>query len=148
MTFNVNLTITNIQEAQDANLRAIAALQPDGEFGEAIRDAVTMLHRYATSITHLGRYRQSKSGRWHYDLQGTGGGALRASQSMEVRGLYGRVFIDPSSVNPMTGQKPSVYGVYENARGGTHAFYDRTISEYGDQVMNDVGRRVAFAVVK
>ena len=147
--FDINLTITGLQERQDQNLRSIAALRPDGEFGEAVREAVTMLHRYAVSITHVGRYKQSKSGHWYYDKAGpgVGGGALRASHRMEVAGLYGRVYIDPAATNPRTGTRTGLYGIYENARGGSHAFYDRTISEYGDVVMNRVGRRVAFAVV-
>jgi hypothetical protein len=147
----INLDINGIQEAQDANLRAIAELSPAGEFGAAIRDATIALHRYAVSITHVGRYIQTSSGKWRWarpDEAGVGGGALRASHRMEVTALRGRVYVDPGSVNPRTGRKPAEYGAYENARGGAHAFYDRATAEYGPEVLRTVGDRVSAAVVK
>jgi hypothetical protein len=49
---------------------------------------------------------------------------------MELKGLRGRIYLDPSAINPRTGQKPAVYGYYENKRGGEHAFYDRTVEEF------------------
>lgn len=119
--------IESIQKAQERNLRRIAALQPTGKAGEAVRNAIVALHRYAVSITHVGRY----------DRMGVPGkkigGSLRASHRMEITGLEGQIYIDPSSVNPL-GQKPAIYGVYEHARGGEHAFYDRTVDGEGPRV--------------
>ena len=46
--------------------------------------------------------------------------------------MTGRIYIDPRAVNPR-GQKPSVYGFYENKRGGEHAFYDRTVEEFEEK---------------
>jgi hypothetical protein len=57
---------------------------------------------------------------------------------MELKGLRGRIYIDPASVNPRSKQKPSIYGYYENKRGGEHAFYDRTVEEFSDKVEDAV----------
>lgn len=109
------ITIRGIQRAQAANIAMIAAIKPGGAFGELIRFVTAGLHRKAVSITHVWRVR---------------GGGLRASHrmSLEGNGLRGRIYIDPSTVNPR-GQRPAVYGPHEHARGGTHAFYERTVNE-------------------
>lgn len=109
--------ITGIQQAQEWNLRAIAALKPSGAYGRAIRDIVTMLHRYEVAITHVDT------------------GALRASHRIEMNGLRGRIYIDQLARNPRTGTKTSVYGEVENARGGEHAFGARTVKEAAPQVV-------------
>jgi len=114
--FDIGLTITGIQEAQRANLAAVAALRPSGVFGRAVIYAATAAHRYAVAITHVDT------------------GALRASHRIEVKGLQGRIYIDPGSVNPRSGQKPVVYGPYEHARGGSHAFYQRVVDEKGGEI--------------
>lgn len=112
--------IRGIQEAQADNAKRIAALKPNGELGQVIKDQTIGAHRYAISITHVIT------------------GSLRASHRMELKGLHGRIYIDPASVNPRSKQKPVVYGYHENKRGGAHAFYDRTIEEYGSKVENAV----------
>lgn len=104
--------IKGIQEAQAENAKRIARLQPRGEVGQKIKDLTSSAHRYAVSITHVIT------------------GSLRASHRMEIKGLRGRIYLDPSAVNPRSGQKPAVYGYYENKRGGEHAFYDRTVEEF------------------
>lgn len=139
MPYVPQLSIEGIQEVQARNLKRIAALQPSGKAGEAVRDAVVALHRYAVTITHVGRY----------ERRGTviGGGALRASHRMEIHGLTGEIYIDPAARNPVTKQKPSVYGVYEHERGGEHAFYDRTRDEYGPQVSARVAADIKEALI-
>lgn len=109
--------LQGLQEAQLDNIKRIAALKPDSHFGVAVKEVTAALHRYAVTITHV----------WHIK-----GGGLRASHRMAFDGLHGRIYIDPSAVNPR-GQKPSVYGPYEEARGGEHAFYRRTLDESGDK---------------
>lgn len=115
------LTIRGIQEAQRWNLRAIAAMQPDGQFGRAIQYATTIVHRHAVSITHVDT------------------GALRASHRIQLDGLRGRIYIDPSSVNPDSGARPAVYGAIEEARGGSHAFYRRTVNETQNFIYQRLG---------
>ncbi len=136
MTYDPKISIEGIQEAMAKNNRRIAALKPNGASEEAVREAIITLHRYAVQITHVGKY--------------TGGGALKSSHRMDVQGLEGKVYIDPSSVSPRRGsakQMPVIYGVFEHARGGEHAFYDRTIAEIGGAVVNRAQRRIAEAVL-
>lgn len=117
-SFDVDMTIEGIQELQAANERMIAALKPAGVLGEAVRYGTTEGHRYAVAITHVDT------------------GALRGSHRMLIEGSgdRGRVFIDPGTRNPRTGQRPADYGVEEHERGGSHAFYARTESEAGDRI--------------
>jgi hypothetical protein len=135
MPFDVNLSLTGIQEVQARNLRRIAALKPEGAAGEAVRDALIALQRYAVQITHVGKY--------------VGAGALKNSHRIEVDGTEGMVYIDPSSVSPRRGTKarPVEYGVYENARGGEHAFYDRTVNEAGPSVTARAKQKITDAVL-
>ena len=112
----MRLTIEGIQGAQQANLRAIAALRPSGALGQAIRGASLAAHRYAVAVTHVDT------------------GALRASHRVHLRGLEGVISIDPAAVNPRSRKRPAEYGVYEHARGGSHAFYERTVAEAGPRI--------------
>ena len=135
-------TIENIQEVQARNQQMIAALQPRGALGEGVKVAGAELMRYAISITHVGRYIQSKSGRWRYarpNEPGRGGGALRALHRIDFAQSGGdataTISLDKDAVNPLTGQKPSVYGVYEHQRGREHAFYARAVRERGDEAL-------------
>jgi hypothetical protein len=111
-------SIEGIQEAQEANLRTIAALRPSGAYGNAIRMIITQLHRYKTTIIHVDT------------------GALRASQRIEQVGLKARSWIDEDAINPRTGDRPAVYGALEEARGGSHAFGARTVDEAAPQIVN------------
>lgn len=116
------LSITGLQEAQLDNLKRVAALKPEGELGREIKNVTLAAHRFAVQITHV----------WPVL-----GGGLRASHRVEVKGLRGRIYIDPHAVNPRGG-RPSIYGYYENRRGGDHAFYDRTIEEFENRTENAV----------
>ena len=111
-----DFTIKGIQEVLAANAKAIAAIQPRGAVGRALKYAVAELHRYAVYVTHVDT------------------GTLRASHRMELKAYQARVFVDPSSVNPRTGEKPVEYGLLEEKRGGRHAFYTRTVNERGNAI--------------
>lgn len=112
---SIDLDISGIQELQDANIRRIAALKPRGAFGRMLQYIGTAFHRYAVAITHVDT------------------GALKASHRLDLDLDLGRVsiFIDPTATNPRTGERTAEYGADEHARGGTHAFYARTIRERG-----------------
>jgi hypothetical protein len=125
------LGITGLQEALYDNQKRIAALRPSSAYGRAIRDVTVRLQRYAIGITHV----------WPDK-----GGGLRASHRMEVKELRGRIYIDPGAVNPR-GQKPSIYGPYEEARGGSHAFYNRTVDEAGPGEVTAVLRQLGRILV-
>jgi hypothetical protein len=110
-------TIRGLQEAQRWNARAIANMKPSGAYGRAIQNIVTQLQRYEMSVTHVDT------------------GSLRATQRMEIRGLRGRVYIDPRARNPRSRQMTSVYGAIEEARGGSHAFGNRTVNEAAPRIV-------------
>lgn len=129
---NGKITITGIQELQRANLKAISELKTSGAFGRAIIYATSQAHRYAVAFTHVDS------------------GALRAAHRIEIHpsGLHGSIYIDPSAINPK-GQKPSMYGIYEHARGGAHAFYQRVEQERGQEIANAAGeilRQALYAI--
>ena len=46
-----------------------------------------------------------------------------------VNPTQAEIFIDPSATNRRTKQRPAEYGLFEEARGGSHAFYTRTVEE-------------------
>lgn len=121
------LSIKGIQEAQAANNRSIAALKPRGEFGRAIQYMTAALHSYAIRITHVDT------------------GSLKGSHRMKMKlkqPIRGIIYIDPASVNPRSKQRPARYGVYEEARGGSHAFYTRTEKEAGPKVLTQAEKRI------
>jgi hypothetical protein len=119
--------IRELQKAQRWNARAIANMKPSGAYGKAMQVIVSQVQRYEVSITHVGRY--FVNGGWR------GGGTLRASERMEIHGLRGRVYLDPSARNPITQSRPAEYGVIENARGGEHAFGERTANDAAPRIV-------------
>lgn len=129
---SATMTIKGLQEAQQANQRRMAELKPSGAFGRAIQYATATLQRHAIGITHVWKVK---------------GGGLKSSHRMrlEAGGLRGVIYIDPAAVNPR-GQRPSVYGPVEHARGGDHAFYARTVDEAGPQVVRQVSNMVQVAL--
>jgi len=129
----VGISIKGLQEAMAQNARQIAALKPEGARGHALLYGLTALHRYAVSITHV----------WIFK-----GGGLRASHRMSVTepGERGRIYIDPAAINPR-GQRPAKYGIFEHARGGDHAFYDRTIAEAGPAITEEMKRMMLEGIV-
>lgn len=139
MPYKPELSIEGIQKAQARNLRRIAAIKPKGAAEQAVRDALIALHRYAVQITHVGKYK----------VRGAfvGGGSLRASHRIKHEGLSGMIYIDPKSRNPRSKTPPHEYGVYENARGGTHAFYDRTVDEIGGTVIQRAQDKIREAIL-
>lgn len=130
------------------NVRLISQAEARSEMARAVKDLTIGLHRYAVAYTHVGQYRQSRTGTWYYTRSGgVGGGSLRASHRMAFvdapDGPEGRIYIDPSSINPRTGRRPAEYGVYEHARGGDHAFYDRALTHADALAGNAMGRLAA-----
>ena len=113
---DVRATITGIQEAQAANIRLMAEVRPQSGLGRAVQYAISDLNRYAVSITHVDT------------------GALRASHRQRWMGeARAQLYLDPGARNPRTGALTSRYGPVENARGGAHAFYQRTYDERGEK---------------
>jgi len=87
-----------------------------GMFRDAITTQLNYLTWYARRITHKMSGVLALAHTWKYD-------------SYRTRGV---IFINPN-VSWMQGRsvirRPYVYGVYEHNRGGSHAFYARTVRE-------------------
>jgi hypothetical protein len=115
---DVKMTIQGIQKLQAVNVRMIAALKPSNALGRAIRFATAEAHRYLVTIIH----------------RDTGAYAAAQRMGIEAGGARGVVYTDPGATNPRSGQKPVDYGPHEEARGGSHAAYQRTVSERGKQI--------------
>ena len=113
MSYDPALTITGIQEAQHDNLRMIAALRPDDALGRMVKAVAIDLHRYKIGITHVDT------------------GSLRAAQQLRIEngGARAVLFTDEGAINPRSGSRPAVYGLYEEERGGAHAAAQRTVDE-------------------
>lgn len=117
----MDMTIKGLQQAQQGNLKAIAAMKPSGAFGNAIRTGTVAAHRYAVAQTHVDT------------------GALKASHRMVIAGLEGTVFIDQGARNPRSRVLTSQYGPIEHARGGEHAFYEIVEKRYGTKIAIQAG---------
>lgn len=122
----IGIKVVGIQSVQKRNLAAIRSLRLP-VVADKMRAGVTVLHRYAVAQTHVDT------------------GALRASHRISVEGpAQFRIHLSSSVVNPRSGTKPAVYGVYEHARGGSHAFYELTVRSQGaavaKRITNDIVR--------
>lgn len=124
----ITLDISGIQNAQARNLRRIAAIRPGGAFEREIQLLAFETHRVAVAYTHVDT------------------GSLRASQRIDYLGRRARIYLDPYAINPRSGRRPATYGPYENARGGSHAFYDLTLQDLRSRV-NMTYRTITMAIV-
>lgn len=99
----------------------VKTMRPSGAVERATRLSIDMARRYAASITH----RQS------------GILASAHTSSFEVGGgdFRGRIYLDPA-VKGERGTPPSIYGLAEHAKGGSHAFYERTAAEAWPSIKN------------
>ena len=104
------VSIQGIQQTQAQLNRLAANNSPDSVVAAAVEGATQAAHRYAVYVTHVDT------------------GALKGAHAYTVRGAHGEVYINPRAQRS-DGARPANYGPYEHARGGTHAFYDRTVSE-------------------
>lgn len=113
--------IEGAQEAQEANLRAIAQLRPSGSLGSAAQMVGAELLRGSITLTHVET------------------GALKSSHRMmmflEATRARSEVFIDQAVVNPR-GERPAEYGPHEHDRGGSHAFYELAAQVYGEAALS------------
>lgn len=114
---SIRSDIAELQRAQAAMLRAVAAVRPGGSLGRAVQYAITAFHRHKTAITHVDT------------------GAYRAAGTIQFGGLRAVLFTSPDAVNPQSGVRPAEYQHFEELRGGSHAAWARTVNERGDVIM-------------
>ena len=124
----IQANIKGIQRLNDANIRAIKALQPMHALGKAIQSGIAELHR--RSVYHT-----------PYDTH-----ALAASHRMIIntRQSMGRVEIDRAAVNPRSGMRTAEYGYYLHQQGKIpglaggptiRAFYEYVYEKYGQKIL-------------
>lgn len=111
-----DLSIAGIQEAQDLNLRIIAAFKPKGEASKVVKSMTIEAHRYLVAQTHVDT------------------GAYRASHRIKLTDVRGEITPDAGAINPKSGKLVTAYAEVEEARGGEHAAYQRTIDEVGGRI--------------
>lgn len=121
------LRLNHLKDVQDQNRRLIRNLRTGGALGRFARAVLLKEQGYMLSIVHVDTGWLKRS--------------LRIQMNSATRG---RIYIDGRTRNPRGG-RPSVYGPWENARGGDHAFFDRTIArepkfiaEAGRQFLRDL----------
>lgn len=128
--FNVELSITGLQEAQEANAKDIAALQPKGAMGKAVRHGMMLAQRYAQYLTHV------DTGAWR--------ASHRMQYSEEAGDPRGSIYVDPSATNPRHPTPPEEYATIWELREGEMAVYKRTQDERGQKIADEM-RKVLFA---
>jgi len=119
----MTITVRGYEEIQAANMRILEGMKPDGALGRAVL--------YATRALQ-----QGTASRAHRDT-----GTLAASQMAEVQGLQGRVYT-ADNANPKSGDLASVYGPFEEARGGDHAFYNQTMESDAPTILEVAGAQI------
>lgn len=100
-----------------------------GMFRDSLTKVLAEARDYAASITHVRTGELAGAHMYEYD-------------SHLMRGW---LFINPRVVyaEGSTLRWPRVYGLYEHSRGGSHAFYERTIREAGRGM---AGRGIKFMI--
>lgn len=121
------LIVEGYRELQAAAHKLLDATAPAGGLGAAVF--------YATKA-----YAQGTAGRAHQRT-----GTLAAAQLPEAQGLRGRVYTADRN-NPESGQPASAYAPFENARGGSHGFYDQTFRQDTPAIAAEAIREVIRAL--
>jgi len=119
----VNVTVQGYQQLQAAFEKIVADMRPNGGLGRAVL--------YATQ-----QYQAGVKGRAHVDT-----GTYQSSITPDVQGLMGRVYT-AANRNPKSGAAASVYGPYEERRGGSHAAYGLTFQQDTPRIAGEAIRIV------
>jgi hypothetical protein len=116
----VDIEIKQLAETQARLKRLLEDVSARGGLRGAFAKATLRALRYVIAITHVlsGRLKNS-----HFPRVGVQGNQVYGSVSTNV-----------------------AYASIEHARGGSHAFYERTVKEEGDAIRGDVEAYVDDAV--
>lgn len=121
------MIVKGYEQLQAAAHKLIDATQPQGALGAAVF--------YATKA-----FAEGTASRAHRAT-----GTLAAAQLPEAQGLRGRVYTAARS-NPRSGQAASLYAPFENARGGSHGFYDQTFRQDTPSIAAEVISQIVQAL--
>lgn len=122
-----SVQLEGFDRAQAAMLRGIEAMKSSGAMGDAVKRALLMAQEYAAQITD----------------QDTG--TLSRSHVIQYAGTNGFVYPSPSNINPRSHKPASYYAIFEENRGGQHAFYGRTVADKGQQILEQAGLQIIKA---
>jgi len=109
--------VNDLEAAQREMRRLLNEVDPRGGARTTLRLALGMLHRHSTGIVHV------RSGR------------LKNS-------IFWREETSPNALVGIVATNVG-YSIFEHRRGGSHAFFARTVAEEGPNVNNLFGARVA-----
>lgn len=124
----IHTQVRGYQKLQRARVQLLEAINPQGGLGEAVKQATLFLHKYAVHITPVVTGTLQAS----HMLDFAAGGVSTYRYNIRIRNsAAGLIYINPLTVNPYTGDKPSEYGLVVHRRGGSRAFYRRTHEEAG-----------------
>lgn len=124
----IKFRLRGLERLQAANLQLMRAINPRGGLGKGVKVATLYLHKYAVAITHV----QTGTLKRSHVMDFASGGVQTYRYGIPIVGkAVGRIYINPSARNPVTGQMPYKYGTVEHAKRGSHAFYKRTVDERG-----------------
>lgn len=122
---DITVRAQGIEQAKQMLRRAERAVTPRGALGTGIRKGLTLLQIYAAGITHRDT------------------GTLSAAHLIQYASGKGYVYPSPYAINPKSRKPASYYGPFEEARGGSHAFYRRTVDAMEDRVVATVTDEIA-----
>ena len=125
MPFSITIQGTQGLPLLSRQLRETAL--PNGALGQAVAQATRA-------------YAEGTQRRAHRDT-----GTMAGAQTAEVSGLMGKVYTASAS-NPKTGQAASTYAPYEEARGGSHAFYNTTYQQDTPRIVADIDQLLRSAL--
>ena len=118
------MNVQGLQDAQEALRRLERYVSAQDGFQRVIGDAAIRAHRYAVSITHVDT------------------GALKSAHRVQFARNRAEIYIDPGARNEY-GEQPAQYGQIEHDRGGSHAFYRRTVDEAGPGILRQMEADIA-----
>ena len=122
---DITIRVQGADQAKQVLQRAERAVTPRGALGVGIRKGLTLLQIYAASVTHRDT------------------GTLSAAHLTQYASGKGYVYPSPYAINPKSRKPASYYGPFEEARGGSHAFYRRTVDAMEDRVVDTVVDEIA-----
>ena len=107
----MSVTIEGAEEVQRALEQAARVAKQGGALQQAVGVIAQHLRAYAVDVTHVDT------------------GALKASHTIQQSGTRAVIYPNPAVINPRSRKSPAEYGIYEERRGGSHAFYARTMGQ-------------------
>ncbi len=124
----IQFRLDGLERLQAANRKLLDGINPKLGLYEGVKVATQILHNYAILITHV---QTGTLARAHIVDYAAGGVQTFRVGFPIVDKAIGRIYINPAARNPVTGKMPAEYGPLEHRKGGTHAFYRRTVDERG-----------------